>query len=103
MVEQIQLIKRTWEGNRQVETKREVLCTIKSVGQSEFYQAHGTDYKPELKIQLADYLDYDEEQLIVFNGKWWRVIRIYRTGHALEITVERAPEEEREHEQQNQT
>lgn len=101
MVEQIQLIKRTWEGNQQVETNREVLCTIKSVGQSEFYQAHGTDYKPELKIQLADYLDYDEEQLIIFNGKWWRVIRTYRTGHALEITVERAPKEERTNEQKS--
>lgn len=94
MVEQIQLVKRTWEGDRQVETTREVLCTIKSVGQSEFYQAHGTDYKPELKFQMADYLDYAEEQLIIFNEKWWRVIRTYRTGHVLEITVERAPAEE---------
>lgn len=76
------------------QTEREVLCRLASIGQSEFYQAQATDLRPELKFVLADYLDYEGEALCIYEGTWYRVLRTYRAGLELEITVQRASREE---------
>lgn len=76
--------------------RREVFCALRSIGQSEFYQAYATDYRPELKFVLADYLDYNGETLIEYEGVAYSVIRTYRTGQELEIVVARASAEEAE-------
>lgn len=88
------LIKRTYEGATRVETKREVLCGFRSIGMKEFYSANSTDFRPELKLVLADYLDYDDETLVDYNGQRYRILRTYRAGQELELTLERAPAEE---------
>ena len=90
------LIKRDYEGATRVETRREVLCGVRSIGMAEFYSANGTDFHPELKLVLADYLDYNDETLADFNGQRYRILRTYRTGQELELTLERAPAEEGE-------
>lgn len=77
-----------------LETTRTVFCGVRSVGQQEFYQASATDFHPELKLILADYLDYQGERLVEYNGIRYRVIRTYRAGQELELTVERAPVED---------
>lgn len=92
MNEVITLIKRT-PGTDDT-TKRVVLCGLRSIGQAEFYQSHAVDIHPEAKFILADYLDYDDETLVDWNGKRYRVLRTYRTGQELELTVERASAEE---------
>ena len=90
------LIKRTYDGAQRVETKREVFCGFRSIGMKEFYSAHSTDFRPELKLVLADYLDYDDETLADYNGVRYRILRTYRVGQELELTLERAPAEEGE-------
>lgn len=94
MNEIVTLIKRTWDGSTQTETTRDVLCGLRSIGQQEFYEANATDFRPEMKIVLTDYLDYQDETLLSYNGTRYRVVRTYRAGQALELTVERAPVEE---------
>ena len=74
--------------------RREVFCGLRSVGHAEFYEAHATEYRPELKFVLADYLDYNGETLVKYNGVLYRVIRTYRAGQELELTVGRASAEE---------
>ena len=91
MVELLTLIKREY-GKDDVE--RDVLCTLRSIGTQEFYQASATEYHPAAKFVLADYLDYDDETLARHDGTLYRIIRTYRTGNSLELTVERAPAEE---------
>lgn len=76
--------------------RREVFCALRSIGQSEFYQAYATDYRPELKFVIADYLDYSGETLIEYEGVTYRVIRTFRAGQELEIVVARASAEEAE-------
>lgn len=71
------------------ETTREVFCKIGSIGQKEFYQAQAVGLQPELKFVLADYLDYNGEQLVEHNGQRYRVLRTYRAGQELELTVYR--------------
>lgn len=88
------LIKRDYEGATLVETKREVFCGVRSIGMAEFYSANGTDFHPELKLVLADYLDYNDETLADYNGMRYRILRTYRAGQELELTLERAPAED---------
>ncbi len=74
--------------------RREVFCGFRSIGMKEFYAASTTDFRPELRLVLADYLDYDDETLVEYNGQLYRVLRTYRTGQELELTLERAPQED---------
>jgi SPP1 family predicted phage head-tail adaptor len=71
------------------ETRRQIFCRRASIGQSEFYQAHATGLKPEMKLVIADYLDYAGEDLVEYDGQLYRVLRTYRTGLELELTVYR--------------
>lgn len=87
------LIKREYGKD---DTKREVFCGIHSIGMGEFYQSSAADFHPELKLILADYLDYDGETLADYNGQRYRIIRTYRAGQELELTLQRAPIEDGE-------
>lgn len=76
------------------ETKRNVFAELKSIGQSEFYQAQAVGLKPEIKFVIADFLDYQNEQKILyapFNGteEEYTVLRTYRTGNSLELVCKR--------------
>lgn len=76
------------------EASRPVFCRVASIGMREFYEASARDFYPEMKFILADYLEYDNEQLVEHNGQRYRVLRTYRTGHELELVVTRASAEE---------
>ena len=73
-------------------TERTIFAELKSIGQSEFYQAQATGLKPELKFVIADYLDYQGEKILRHQGfneaeeEEYEVIRTYRNGNSLEIT-----------------
>ena len=71
------------------ETRREVFCDKVSIGQKEFYQAHAVGLQPEMKLVIADYLDYDGERLVEYDGQIYRVLRTYRAGQELELVVYR--------------
>lgn len=58
---------------------------IKSIGQSEFYQSQAQGLKPEIKFVLADYLDYDNQEHVIYNNFSYKVLRTYRTGNEIEI------------------
>lgn len=99
MVEPITLVSRAWVGAEHRETRRDVLAEVLSVGYKEFYAASATDYHPEVKFKLTDYLDYEAETLVVYGGEIYRILRTYRIDQALELTAERAPNEELEPEE----
>lgn len=66
-------------GNPIVErTEREVFCQAYSVNRSEFYSAANAGLNPQLVIRLSDYLEYDGEKLVEFEGERYSVIRTYR-------------------------
>ncbi len=71
------------------ETTRDVFCGFRSIGQKEFYQAQAVGLQPELKFVLADYLDYNNETQVVYNGQRYRVLRTFRTGQELELVCYR--------------
>lgn len=92
MIELITLIQNTEDGDSHgdlvtTETAREVLAELSSIGQKEFYEAHAKGLKPELKFTLTDYLDYEGETLVEYNGKRYRVLRTFRNGQKLELIL----------------
>ena|SRR5690554_5479246 len=73
----------------ETETPREVLCEVKSISQTEFYQAAQTQLRPELKV-IMDADEYEKEVRLEYDGEEYKVIRRYKTdGHEIELTCER--------------
>lgn len=74
---------------------REVYARLQSIGQSEFYQAAASGFKPEVKFILADFLDYENEKYVLYQAygtdepETYSVIRTYRSGNQLELTCAR--------------
>lgn len=85
------------EYGDQVVTKveRQVFADLRSIGQSEFYQAQAVGLKPEIKFVLPDYLDYRSEKLIKYQPfgsseeEEYNVIRTFRSGNTLELVCVR--------------
>lgn len=87
-------------GDAEIQTnEREVFAELKSIGQSEFYQAQSTGLKPEIKFIIPDYLEYHNEKKIKYQAfnedaeEEYTVIRTYRNGNSLEIVCKRGVEE----------
>ena len=78
-------------------TERNVFAEVKSVGQSEFYQADAVGLKPEIKFVIADFADYqDEKQLkyTPFGGteQIYTVLRTYRNKINMELVCKKGIE-----------
>lgn len=76
-------------------TERSVFAEIKSIGQSEFYQAQAVGLKPEIKFVLADYLEYQNEKKLRYQGfneeteEEYTILRTYRQNNCLELVCKR--------------
>ena len=60
-------------------TERKVLCKLKDVGSSEFYDAQVTGLKPEIKF-IINSIEYEGEKEVVFEDNKYQIIRTYQ-GH----------------------
>ncbi len=58
------------------ETMTEVFCTVKSVRQSEFYQAATADLKPEVVFEIRR-PEYDGQTALIFECDRYEVIRTF--------------------------
>lgn len=76
-------------------SERTVFATMQSISQSEYYQAQAVGLRPEVKFIIADWLDYEDEKIILYTPYGsdmeyeYRVIRTYRDGFALELVCVR--------------
>lgn len=68
-------------------TSREVYCREQSVKFREFYAASETGLRPDIVLVIADYYDYNLEPLVRYQGEVYNVLRTYRTGTELELTL----------------
>lgn len=94
LVKEIKTVGASYE-EESARTERTLFAEVRSIGQSEFYQAQGVGMKPELKFIIADYLDYENEQKLLYMAyneaeeQEYTIIRTYRNGNTLEITCNR--------------
>lgn len=86
-------------GDTVIDTiERNVFAELRSITQSEFYQAQATGLKPEIKFVIADYLDYHNEKIIKYapymgEEEVYSVLRTYRNNNQLEIICKRGIDE----------
>ena len=78
-------------------TTRNLFAEVKSITQTEFYQAQAVGLKPEIKFVIADFYDYQGEQQLKytpFGGteQVYDIIRTYRNNTNLEIVCKRGIE-----------
>lgn len=79
-------------------TEKQVFAEVKSVGQTEFYQAQAIGLKPEIKFIIADFADYGGEKQLKytpFGGteQTYDILRTYRNKINLEIVCKRGIDE----------
>lgn len=71
------------------ESLRKVYCTERSIGQTEKYQADSVGLSPELKLILQHAFDYHGEKKLTYQGERYEIIRTYRDGDSMELTIQR--------------
>ena len=79
----------TNEVGDQIENEERVqrLAKVKSIGFSEFYQAQAQGFKPEVKFVLADHLDYDYQEEVIFKNFRYKVLRTFIPENKNEIEI----------------
>ena len=69
---------------------RTVYCEVKSVSQTEAYQARATGLNPEYRLVLSHSFEYKGEKLCEFGGIRYDIIRAYvNESDGIELTVQR--------------
>lgn len=70
--------------------RRQVYCTVRSVGMREAYEALSHGLRPEWVFELTHSFEYHGEKRCEFHGIEYTVLRTYvNEADGIEITVER--------------
>lgn len=73
-----------------LENYRDVYCVVKSVSQTEAYQARATGLNPEFRLTLSHSFEYQGEPRCLFRNVPYRIIRTYiNDKDGIELTVQR--------------
>lgn len=65
---------------------RKVYANKKSIRQSEFYQGASAGLKPELLFEIRA-VEFNNDDIVKFNDVEYTIIRTYKTGENMELTV----------------
>ena len=72
-------------------TSRTVYCDVKSVSQTETYQARATGLNPEYRLRLSHSFEYQGEKRCVFRGIHYEILRTYMDEtDGIELTIQRS-------------
>lgn len=64
-----------------------VYCNIKSIGQSEFYQAQTAGFKPEIKVEIK-LMDITPDMThFRYNNTTYKILRSYKLQDKIELTL----------------
>lgn len=67
---------------------RTVLCEVRSVYASDFFAAAHAGLRPAAVLILSNFADYEGERVVKVGDETFTVIRRYRDGDRLELTLE---------------
>lgn len=69
---------------------RTVYCEVKSISQTEAYQARATGLNPEYRLMLSHSFEYQGEKLCNFREIQYEIIRTYMNENdGIELTIQR--------------
>ena len=60
-----------------VETEREVFAKVESIGLKRKLEAMEAGLKLEYKFTLEDEYEYDDEELLEYNGKRYNIVNVF--------------------------
>lgn len=63
-----------------------VFCNVKSIGQSEFYQAQVAGLKPEIKVELK-LVDLTDVTHFKYKDEIFKILRTYKKQDIIEVTL----------------
>lgn len=69
-----------------IEEVIEILCHIESIGQSEFFSAGQNGINADLRI-VTQSVNYNNEQIIEYNGQRYGIYRTFRRNDSDEIEL----------------
>ncbi len=67
--------------------EKKVYCNIKSIGQSEFYQAQVTGLRPEIKVEIKCCNLDNKFTHFKYKDKIYKILRTYKKEDVIEITL----------------
>lgn len=67
-------------------TKTEVFCNENSISRDEFYSASVQDLKLSYILTIHDF-EYENQDKVIYKGKELYILKTYKTGEYLELTV----------------
>lgn len=67
--------------------EKKVYCNIKSIGQSEFYQAQVAGLKPEIKVEVKLQDVVENATHFKYKDKIYKILRTYKLQDKTEITL----------------
>ena len=67
--------------------KSQVFAKKKSIGQTEFYQAQTSDYKPEIKFKIPDAGDYEEQKFLIYGDTIYKILRVFQSEDTNESEI----------------
>lgn len=69
--------------------EKEVYCTVSDITQREFSAAGTQGLKPRYKFNIANFADYDGEEIVKYKDELYSVYRTYRADNeSIDIYVE---------------
>lgn len=88
------LVSKTWVPDQygvqhEVSTERNVFVQVNSVTAAEWFEGGRSGLNPELRFTMFRY-DYNDEEEIEYNGKYYRIYRTYLSkDDSIELYCER--------------
>lgn len=64
----------------------QVFCNIKSISQTEFYQAQSVGLRPEIKVQIK-LVDLTDVTHFRYNKKLYKILRVYKKEDLVELVL----------------
>ena len=69
------------------ETQTEVFCEVNSITQNEFFAAGKEGFRPSFRFDVF-FGDYNDEQILEYDGKRYFIYRTYRRDDTMELYTE---------------
>jgi len=61
-----------------------VIARLKSIRQSEFWQAQAAGFKPEIQFNIRDF-EYENEKRLKYNNNTYKIVRTYSDSGNIEL------------------
>ncbi len=74
-------------ATEKIVSENEIFAEERSVGLAQFTELYTIGMKATKVFKIADYLDYNDEEYLVHNGKRYNILRTFRKNEENELEI----------------